>query len=125
MINLTTRDLAYATDWCGVRSGRDYQKFKQMGLTPGKATKISAPIIMESPLNIECRVLDIKSLGSHDMFLAEVVNIKADTAYINHRTGAFLLEDADQLAYSHGNYFVLGKKIGRFGYSVQKKRMKR
>ena len=122
VINLTTRDLAFATDWCGVRSGRDYNKFVEMHLTPGKAAKVKAPIIQESPLNIECRITEIKPLGSHDMFIAEVVNVKADQSFINARTGAFLLEKADQLAYSHGNYFVLGKKIGKFGFSVQKKR---
>jgi flavin reductase (DIM6/NTAB) family NADH-FMN oxidoreductase RutF len=125
VINLTTRNLAFATDWCGVRSGRDHNKFAEMHLTPGKAAKVKAPIIEESPLHIECRITEIKPLGSHDMFIAEVVNVKADQALINARTGAFLLEKADQLAYSHGNYFVLGKKIGKFGYSVEKKRRKK
>jgi flavin reductase (DIM6/NTAB) family NADH-FMN oxidoreductase RutF len=121
VINLTTRELAFATDWCGVRSGRDYNKFAEMRLTPGKAAKVKAPIIVESPLNIECRIAEIKPLGSHDMFIAEVVNVKADAAYIDAKTGAFSLEKASPLAFSHGNYFVLGKKIGKFGFSVQKK----
>jgi flavin reductase (DIM6/NTAB) family NADH-FMN oxidoreductase RutF len=125
VINLTTRELAFATDWCGVRSGRDYNKFLEMGLTPGKAAKVKAPIIEESPLHIECRITEIKPLGSHDMFIAEVVNVKADAAFINGETGAFSLEKADPIAYSHGNYFVLGKKIGKFGFSVQKKRRRK
>ena len=125
VINLTTRNLAFATDWCGVRSGRDYNKFAEMHLTPGRAAKVKAPIIQESPLNIECRITEIRPLGSHDMFIAEVVNVKADQAFINQRTGAFSLEKSDQLAYSHGNYFVLGKKIGKFGFSVEKKRRRR
>jgi flavin reductase (DIM6/NTAB) family NADH-FMN oxidoreductase RutF len=125
VINLTTRELAFATDWCGVRSGRDYNKFSEMGLTPGRAAKVKAPIIEESPLHIECRVSEIKPLGSHDMFIAEVVNVKADAAFINAETGAFSLEKADPIAYSHGNYFVLGKKIGKFGFSVQKKRRRK
>ena len=125
VINLTTRELAFATDWCGVRSGRDYNKFSEMGLTPGRAAKVKAPIIEESPLHIECRITEIKPLGSHDMFIAEVVNVKADAAFINAGTGAFSLEKADPIAYSHGNYFVLGKKIGKFGFSVQKKRRRK
>jgi flavin reductase (DIM6/NTAB) family NADH-FMN oxidoreductase RutF len=96
-----------------------------MHLTPGKASKVKAPIIVESPLHIECRITEIKPLGSHDMFIADVVNVKADQSLINARTGAFLLEKADQLAYSHGNYFVLGKKIGKFGFSVEKKRRRK
>jgi flavin reductase (DIM6/NTAB) family NADH-FMN oxidoreductase RutF len=125
VINLTTRNLAFATDWCWVRSGRDHNKFVEMHLTPGKASKVKAPIIVESPLHIECRITEIKPLGSHDMFIADVVNVKADQSLINARTGAFLLEKADQLAYSHGNYFVLGKKIGKFGFSVEKKRRRK
>ncbi|MDR3630051.1 MAG: flavin reductase family protein [Desulfocapsaceae bacterium] len=125
VINLTTRQLSFATDWCGVRSGRDHNKFAEMHLTPGKATKVKAPIIEESPLNIECRITEIKPLGTHDMFIAEVVNVKADRALINARTGAFSLEKADPLAFAHGNYFVLGKKIGKFGFSVEKKRRRK
>ena len=87
VINLTTRDMAFATDWCGVRSGRDYNKFQEMKLTPGKAKMVSAPIIEESPLCIECRVKEIISLGSHDMFIADVVNVKADDKYLNKETG--------------------------------------
>jgi len=125
VINLTTRPLAFATDWCGVRSGRHYRKFAEMNLTPGPASKVNAPIIVEAPINIECRVTGVHRLGSHDMFMAEVVNVKADARYIDPRTGAFDLAKAEPLAYAHGQYFTLGKKIGKFGFSVEKKRKKR
>ena len=91
VINLTTKDMARATDWCGVRSGKDYNKFEEMHLTPGKSTVVKAPLIEESPLCIECRVKEIMSLGSHDMFIADVVNVKADDKYLNGETGSFLL----------------------------------
>jgi len=122
VINITTEKLAHATDWCGVRSGKDYNKFKEMDLTPGKATVVRAPIIEESPLNIECRVKEILSLGSHDMFIADVVNVKADEQYINTETGKFSLEDAHPIAYSHGQYYGMGEKLGGFGWSVKKKK---
>ncbi len=122
VINLTTKPLAFATDWCGVRSGRQYQKFEEMHLTPGAATKVKAPIIVEAPINIECRVTDVQRLGTHDMFIAEVVNVKADEQYIDPRTGAFDLAKAEPLVFAHGQYFSLGKKIGKFGFSVEKKR---
>jgi flavin reductase (DIM6/NTAB) family NADH-FMN oxidoreductase RutF len=122
VINLTTKNLAYATDWCGVRSGKDYNKFSEMKLTIGKSTVIKAPIIEESPLCIECRVREVLSLGSHDMFIADVVNVQADEKYINPETGAFELEEADLLIYSHGFYHEIGKQIGKFGWSVQKKK---
>ena len=122
VLNLTTEDMAYATDWCGVRSGKDYNKFSEMKLTAEKAQKINAPIIKESPLNIECEVVEIKELGTHDMFIAKVVNIQADAKYINPETDAFDLEAAKLLAYSHGQYYGLGRKIGKFGWSVQKKK---
>ena len=125
VINLTTRSLARATDWCGVRSGRQYKKFEEMRLTPGPATKVKAPIIVEAPINIECRVLEIRTLGTHDLFMAEVVNVKADEQYIAPRTGAFDLAKAEPLAFAHGQYFTLGRKIGKFGFSVEKKRKKR
>lgn len=121
VINLTTADMAFATDWCGVRSGKDYNKFAEMKLTPGKATVVSAPIIEESPLCIECRVKEIISLGSHDMFIADVVNVKADEKYMNPETGKFELAEAGPLVYVHGGYFNLGNKIGKFGWSVEKK----
>ena len=122
VINLTTRNLAFATDWCGVKSGRDVDKFKKMKLTPAKAQQVTAPLIEESPLNIECRVRDIVKLGSHDMFISEVLAIDADETLINPRTGAFQLSHADPICYAHGRYFVLGRMLGTFGYSVRKKK---
>ena len=124
VINLTTKDMAYATDWCGVRSGRDYNKFEEMHLTPGKAGVVKAPIIEESPVSIECRVREIVPLGSHHMFIADVVNVQADDRYLNPETGKFELSEADPLVYLHGGYFELGKKIGKFGWSVEKKKKK-
>lgn len=124
VINLTTEDLAKATDWCGVRSGRDYNKFKEMNLTPGKARMVQAPIIEEAPLSIECRVKEIVSLGSHDMFIAEVLNIKADEKYLDPETGKWKLDSAFPLVYLHGAYHKLGEKIGKFGWSVEKKNKK-
>ena len=120
VINLTTVDLARATDWCGVRSGRDYNKFKEMHLTPQQGQLVKAPLIGESPLNIECRVRDIRPLGSHDMFLADVVAIDAEDRLIDKSTGAFQLNHAQPLAYSHGKYYSLGEKLGGFGFSVKK-----
>ncbi len=125
VINLTTRELAFATDWCGVRSGRQCRKFDEMKLTPGPAATVRAPIIVEAPINIECKVLEIRRLGSHDMFLAEVTNVKADRRYLDERTGAFDLARADLLAYAHGQYHVLGKKIGGFGFSVRKRKKRK
>lgn len=125
VINLTTADLAFATDWCGVRSGQQHNKFEAMKLTPGKATVVNAPTIEEAPVNIECRVTEIIPLGTHDLFLAEVVNVKAEDEYLNSKTGAFSLEKANLMAYAHGKYYELGKKIGKFGYSVEKKKKKK
>lgn len=121
VINLTTEDLAFATDWCGVKSGRDFNKFKQMHLTPELGQIVKAPLIAESPLNIECKVKEIKELGSHDMFIAEVVAINAEEKLIDKKTGQFQLNHARPLAYSHGKYYGLGEKIGGFGFSVKKK----
>ena len=120
--NLTTKDLAYATDWCGVNSGREHAKFEEMRLTPGKATIVNAPTVEESPLCIECRIKEIMALGSHDMFIAEVVNVQADDRYLDQETGAFDLRKANPLAYAHGKYYELGELVGKFGWSVQKKR---
>ena len=120
VINLTTVDLARITDWCGVRSGRDYNKFKEMHLTPQQGQLVKAPLIGESPLNIECRVRDIRPLGSHDMFMADVVAIDAEERLIDKSTGAFQLNHAQPLAYSHGKYYSLGEKLGSFGFSVKK-----
>lgn len=121
VINLTTEALARATDWCGVRSGRDLNKFEAMGLTPLPGNEVKAPILAESPLSIECRVKQIIPLGTHDMFLAEVVAVQADDAYIDPESGRFSLEKANPIVYSHGEYFTLGKAIGKFGWSVRKK----
>lgn len=125
VINLTTSALARATDWCGVRSGRDYDKFAEMGLTPIASAVVAAPTIAESPVSIECRVKDIIPLGSHDMFLAEVVNVSVDEALIDKESGKLDLERARLLAYSHGEYFELGKALGHFGWSVRKKPYKK
>ena len=121
VITLTTRGLARAADWCGVRSGRDYDKFREMGLTPGKALKVAAPIVEESPVSIECRVRQVLELGTHDMFLAEVVAVQVDADYIDPATGRFCLERACPIVYSHGEYFALGEALGHFGWSVRKK----
>lgn len=119
-INLTTRQLAYATDWCGVKSGRDVDKFKEMKLTKEKANIISVPLIKESPVSVECKVKEIVPLGSHDMFVAEIVAIDADEKYIDEK-GAFYISKCDLIAYANGGYYPLESKIGKFGYSVQKK----
>ena len=123
VINLTTRSMARATDWCGVRSGRDFDKFRETGLTPVPAERVAAPLIAEAPVSIECRVRQVLPLGTHDMFLAEVVNVQADEAYIP-ATGRFCLERAEPIVYSHGEYFALGDALGRFGWSVRRKRRK-
>lgn len=120
VVNLTTEKLVKATDWCGVRSGRDFDKWKEMHLTRGKAEKLTyAPIIQESPVNIECKVTEVQELGSHHMFLAKVEAVQVDESYMNE-TGKFELNDTQLLAYSHGEYYTLGKKLGTFGYSVRK-----
>ena len=120
VINLTTEDLVKATDFCGVRSGKDLNKFKEMNLTPVPSTEIKAPAIKESPVNIECVVKDIIPLGSHDMFIAEVVAVHVEEDYIDEK-GKFHLDKAKPIAYSHGNYFSLGAELGHFGFSVRKK----
>ena len=119
-ISLTNRQLARATDFCGVRSGRNTDKFAEMKLTPLESTMISAPGVAQSPVVLECKVKEILRLGSHDMFIAEVVNVSVDGQYLDDN-GKLELERADLIAYSHGVYFALGDKIGKFGYSVRKK----
>lgn len=119
VVNLTTRKLCYATDYCGVKSGRNTDKFADMHLTPQQSVKIAAPAIKESPVNIECKVKDIIELGSHDMFIAEVVAVNVDEKLLDSK-GALRLQDADLIAYSHGQYYTLGDNIGKFGYSVKK-----
>ncbi|MEA4983000.1 MAG: flavin reductase family protein [Paludibacter sp.] len=122
VINLTNEAMAFATDWCGVRSGRDYHKFSKMKLSPVKAEMLDAPMIKEAPLCIECKVKEIIPLGSHDMFIADVVNIQADKQYIDPETDTFDLAKAKLIAYSHGHYYKLGEEIGKFGWTVKKKK---
>ncbi len=123
VINLTNEQLAYATDWCGVRTGAKFDKFKEMKLTKEKAQNVKCPIIKESPVAIECKVKEIKELGSHHMFIAEVLSIDADDKYIDEN-GAFDISKCDLITYANGKYFSLGKQIGKFGYSVEKKKTK-
>ena len=124
VINLTTKNLAKVTDFCGVRSGRDIDKFKETGLTKEEAQIVNAPVIGESPVNIECRVEKIIPLGSHHMFTAKVVNVMIDDIYMEEN-GRFALEKTNPLVYSHGSYFETGKKLGTFGYSVKKKKKRK
>ena len=124
VINLTTKDLAYATDWCGVKTGAKVDKFKEMKLTKEQAKFVKCPMIKESPVSVECKVKEIRELGTHHMFVAEVLAINADEKYIDEK-GAFDISKCDLIAYSNGNYYTLGKKIGRFGFSVQKKKKRR
>lgn len=124
VINLVTKDLVFATDYCGVRSGRDVDKFAEMKLTPLPSKEISAPGIAESPVNIECRVTQELNLGSHVMFLAEVVNVTVEDSYMD-ANGKFELNSTGLVTYSHGEYFLLGEKLGKFGYSVQKTKKKK
>lgn len=120
VINLTTKELAYATDYCGVKSGRDVDKFKEMKLTAVPGKEVKAPLIGESPVCLECKVRDIVPLGSHDMFIADVVAVHADEKYMDEK-GKFHLENAEPIVYSHGSYMTTGETIGTFGYSVKKK----
>ena len=121
VINLTTRELVEKCDFCGVKSGADMNKFDKCGLTAAKGSKVNAPIIYESPVNIECKVRDIISLGSHDMFLGEVVAVNVSGEYMDE-TGKFHFNDARPICYSHGEYFEIGESLGRFGFSVKKKK---
>jgi flavin reductase (DIM6/NTAB) family NADH-FMN oxidoreductase RutF len=122
VINLTTKSLAFATDWCGVKSGSKHNKFLEMGLTAVPASKIKAPLIDESPVNIECIVKEIKELGTHHMFISEVVAVHADEDLIDKKTGLFRLNASVPICYSHGKYYETGNLIGKFGYSVEKKK---
>lgn len=121
VINLTTKDLARATDWCGCRSGAKYDKFKEMNLTKEKANFVNCPLIKESPVSVECRVKEIRDLGTHHMFIADVLSIDADEKYIDEN-GAFDIQKCDLISYANGGYYTQGKKIGKFGFSVQKKK---
>ena len=119
VINLTTEELAFATDYCGVKSGRDVDKFKETGLTREKAEKVKAPMIAEAPVSIECKVKEIRELGSHHMFIAQVAAVHADEKYMDEKH-RFDLNRARPIVYSHGEYLGTGKKLGTFGYSVKK-----
>ena len=123
VINLTNEKLVKATDWCGVRSGEKYDKFKEMKLNKEKANFVKCPMIKESPVSVECKIIEVKELGSHHMFVGKVLGINADSKYIDEK-GAFDISKCDLITYSNGHYYTLGKKIGRFGYSVQKKKNK-
>lgn len=122
VVNLTTERLARATDWCGVRSGRDYDKFRECALTPRPAARVACPVIAESPLALECKVQQILPLGSHDMFLAEIVGVSADGRFLDPKTDKFDLAAARPLVFLHGHYYALGRDLGKFGFSVEKKR---
>ena len=124
VINLTTRKLARATDWCGVKSGANVDKFKSMNLHKEKANFVKCPMIKESPVSIECKLTEIKKMGSHDMFIADVLAINSSEEYIDQK-GAFDISKCDLIAYLNGHYYSIGKKIGRFGFSVQKKSKKK
>ncbi|MBR2115521.1 MAG: flavin reductase family protein [Alistipes sp.] len=119
VINLTTRALARATDWCGVRSGRDFDKFEYCGLTAERCNNVSAPAIAESPINIECKVKQVFELGSHDMFIAEVVGVMIDDTLLDAESGKLDLSRAELLGYAHGEYYALGEKLGTFGWTVK------
>lgn len=123
-INLTTAAMAPMVDWCGVKSGRDLDKFKEMKLTATPARHIRAPLIAESPVNLECRVKEIRELGSHHMFIAEILAVHAEPSYFDLKTGYFDLAAAEPLCYCHGHYYRLGKHIGKFGFSVEKNKAK-
>ena len=124
VINLTTKELAFAADYCGVKSGREVDKFKEMGLSPCPSKEIKSPGIEESPVNIECKVRDVIPLGSHDLFLAEVAAVGVDEDYLDEK-GKFHLNDTGLVAYSHGEYRELGQYLGKFGYSVKKNKKKK
>ena len=123
IINLASSDLARTVDFCGVKSGRDIDKFKECNLTKEQASEVKAPMIKECPINIECRVKEIKELGTHDMFIAEILAVNVDEKYLDE-TGRFDMEACNLLAYSHGQYYSLGERLGKFGFSVEKKKKK-
>ncbi len=124
VINLTTEDMVKATDFCGVKSGRDLDKFEKTGLKKMESMVVKAPSIEQSPVCIECKVTEIKELGSHDMFIAEVVHVSVDDSLLDEKN-SFHLDKAGLMTYSHGRYFALGKKLGKFGFSVEKKKAKK
>ena len=122
VINLVTEDLARAVDWCGVKSGRDVDKFKECGLTALPADKVDAPLVAESPVNLECKIVEKHDYPSHDMFVAEIVAVHCDEDLLD-KSGRLRLDKAGLVAYNHGEYFGLkGEAIGKFGFSVMKPR---
>ena len=121
VINLTTKDLVYATDYCGVVSGRDVDKWEACNLTRVPGTEVNVPYVKESPVSIECRVRKVEELGSHHMFIADVVAVHCDDAYMDENNG-FHLEESNPLVYSHGQYYATGEYLGKFGYIIQKKK---
>lgn len=121
VVNLTTEELAFACDYCGVTSGRDVNKYEKLKLTPLKMQNVNAPGISESPVNIECKVREIKELGSHHMFIADVVGVTVDDKYMDEKN-KFNINETGLVMYSHGEYFAMGEKLGKFGYSIQKKK---
>ena len=125
VINLTTKSLAKAADWCGVKSGKEFDKFKEMNLTPVEASRIKTPLIAESPVNIECEVTQVIELGTHHLFLAKVVAVNVEEKYLDKETNKFDLRQTDPIAYMHGSYYTMGENLGRFGFSVRKKKEKR
>lgn len=122
VINLVNKDLTAIADWCGVRSGKKYHKFLETGLTPVRASKVNAPMIEESPVNLECKVTQVVPLGTHDLFLAEIVAVHVNEKLFSPKTDAIDLSRAGLVTYSHGHYYALGEKLGKFGFSVEKKR---
>ena len=121
VVNLTTEELAFACDYCGVTSGRDVNKYEKLNLTPLKMQNVNAPGIAESPVNIECKIREIKELGSHHMFIADVVGVTVDDKYMDEKN-KFNINETGLVMYSHGEYFAMGEKLGKFGYSIQKKK---
>lgn len=121
-INLTTADMAFDTDWVGVRSGKEFNKWEKTHLTPIPGEKVASPTILESPLSLECRVKEIMKLGTHHMFISDILNVRADSRFMLP-DGKFDLEKARLLAFSHGHYYALGEMLGSFGFSVRKKKL--
>lgn len=122
VVNLTTEELVFATDWCGVKSGRDVDKWEAMGLTPLASQSVAAPSIAESPVSIECRVRQVVELGSHDMFIADVLGVRVRDTFVDPSSGELDLGRVGLICYSHGKYYSLGRPLGRFGFSVRKGR---
>ncbi len=125
VVNMTSVDLLRATDWCGVKSGKDVDKWEAMGLTAIASKTVGAPSIGESPVSLECKVRQVIELGSHDMFIGEVTQVRADQRYINENSGALDMGKIGMICYAHGEYYAVGKKIGRFGWSVRKKKSRK